>query len=385
MKKVEQITKKGTVVLDEYISLSASEKGKLLARYLPIRKEKHHYVFERNKKEYILLVKNITYLGHPHSIHKKRIQVPNQWTPLLKKENSFLIGIYHYKDNIVFALFDKKLRGKSSSAHISTIDILKAVESGVFRKTDKQNNDLVVFLADKLNEVFNLLIKKEKVQNVKEIEVFDIFSSSLETKWDGINSYKEMIHAKFSQAYQAEWPGFYFEHMFEKFLNNNTVYKKTCIYVRDKKIGGLDFDVKFIKGKFYGDLKTHSEKSSSVLGNDKKSVERVLRDHSKLWYIVLELTPRKDSDFGCTVSKFWNKKLSELRSADKKDDSYCGRMKYDVVLTNLYILEINKFNKRYISDFNQPKNSDGKLREMKIKIDKRDLENFVIYRKVLHT
>lgn len=193
-----------------------------------------------------------------------------------------------------------------------------------------------------------------------------------------------MINASFSQAFQPEWPGFYLEYRFEKFLDKNTIYKKTCTYIRDKKIGGLDFDVKFIEGKFFGDLKTHSEKSSSVLGNDKNSVERVLRDHSKLWYIVLELTPRKDSDFGCTVSKFWNKKLSELRSADKKDDSYCGRMKYDVVLTNLYILEINKFNKRYISDFNQPKNSDGKLREMKIKIDKKDLENFIIYRKVLH-
>lgn len=384
MKKVEQINRNGVVVIEEDNILGKKEIQALLSMYFPVEKENNYFIFYKNNKKYYLLVKNITYLGHPHPIHKKRIQVPTGWAPLLKRENSFLLGIYRHKNSAVFALFDKKQRGKSSSAHISTIDILKAVESGIFHKTDKQNNDLVVFRADKLIEVFVALLKREKIGNTKEIEIFDIFSGKIEKKWDGVRSYKEMIKANFSQALQPEWPGFYLEYKFEKFLNDNTAYKKTCIYIRDKKIGGLDFDIKFTDGKFFGDLKTHSEKSSSVLGNDKESVERVIREHNKLWYIVLELIPRKDSDFGCTVSKFWNRKLNELRGADKKDDSYCGRMKHDVVLINFYILEINKFNKRYISDFEQPRNSDGKPREVKIKIDRKDIDNFVIYRKALH-
>lgn len=42
------------------------------------------------------------------------------------------------------------------------------------------------------------------------------------------------------------------------------------------------------------------------------------------------------------------------------------------------ILEITPFNKRYIKEFNQGKNSNGKDREKKIKIESRDMGNFLI-------
>jgi hypothetical protein len=102
-----------------------------------------------------------------------------------------------------------------------------------------------------------------------------------------------MIESNFSQAFQPEWPGFYFEYMFENFMKLNTRYKNICEYVRNKKSGELDFDIRFIKKNFYGDLKTHSIESRSILGNDKKSFEKVVKIHEKLWYVVLELKTKK--------------------------------------------------------------------------------------------
>ncbi len=42
------------------------------------------------------------------------------------------------------------------------------------------------------------------------------------------------------------------------------------------------------------------------------------------------------------------------------------------------VLEITPFNKKYIKEFNQGKNSNGKDREKKIKIESRDIGNFLI-------
>jgi len=379
MKKVEQVNRDGKVVIQADSIYSKDEIYTILSKLIPsIQKERSYFTYFVDNEKYYLLIKNITYLGHPHPLHKKRIQVSSKWSQILRKEKSFLIGIYHFSDNIVFALFDKKQRGKNSSAHISTIDILKAVELGIFQKIDKQNNNLIVFREDKFCDVIDLKIHNKKIINSEEIHVFDEFSGVLEKRWDGIKSYKKMIASNFSQALQSEWPGFYFEYMFERFINSNPQYKNICVYVRNKKVGSLDFDVEFVRGGFYGDLKTHSVSSGSILGNDKASVEKVINYYNKLWYVVLELVPRKDYDFNCIVSKFWNTQL-------KKDDllSYCGRMKHDVSLTQFYILEINKFNKKYISDFRQPRNSNGDLREIKIKIDKKNIDNFVIFRKTL--
>jgi len=384
MKKVEQITKKGSVVISEDLIFSKKEITTVLSNFFPSIKEiNNHYVISNNGTDYHLLVKNISYLGHPHPIYKKRIQVPKNWSNFLKKDNSFLMGVYHFEDNLIFALFDKKQRGKNSSAHISTIDILKAVELGIFYKTDKSNNKLIVFRSDKLNDIFKSLYGNKQIKNSDEIEVFNRFTEVLDKKWDGIGSYKEMISSNFSQAFQPEWPGFYFEYKFESFMKLNTQYSNICKYIRNKKIDDLDFDVEFIKNNFFGDLKTHSVKSDSILGNDKKSFEKVIEVHGKLWYLVLELKTRKDSDFNCVVSKFWNNELNTKKGKKKDSGSYCGRMKYDVSLLQFYILEINQFNKKYILDFNQPKNSNGQPRELKIQIKKKDIDNFVIFRKEL--
>ncbi len=49
------------------------------------------------------------------------------------------------------------------------------------------------------------------------------------------------------------------------------------------------------------------------------------------------------------------------------------------------VLEINQFNRQYLVDFNQGKNSDGNPRNIKISIKKEDIknDNFAIYRQKL--
>lgn len=97
----------------------------------------------------------------------------------------------------------------------------------------------------------------------------------------------------------------------------------------------------------------------------------------------MNLKQKKDSDSDFVVSKFWNNELNSKKGKNKDLLSYSNRMKYDVTLLNFYILEINQFNRNYVLDFNQPKNSNGKIREVKIQINKRDIDNFVIFRKTL--
>ncbi|MEA3451438.1 MAG: thymidylate synthase, partial [Bacteroidota bacterium] len=46
-------------------------------------------------------------------------------------------------------------------------------------------------------------------------------------------------------------------------LKSNPDYTKICKFIKDKKVGSIDLDIKFSKG-FYGDLKTHSESSSAI-------------------------------------------------------------------------------------------------------------------------
>lgn len=56
-------------------------------------------------------------------------------------------------------------------------------------------------------------------------------------------------------------------------------------------------------------------------------------------------------------------------------------MKYSVNFQNMFILEVNKFNIRYISDdFLQGHQPSGKSRNPKLLFHKKNIENFIIYR-----
>ena len=54
-------------------------------------------------------------------------------------------------------------------------------------------------------------------------------------------------------------------------------------------------------------------------------------------------------------------------------------MKHSVSLKNYLILEINKYNMKYLDIFKQGKNSDGKPRNPKIMISNKNINNFLVH------
>ena len=60
--------------------------------------------------------------------------------------------------------------------------------------------------------------------------------------------------------------------------------------------------------------------------------------------------------------------------------SYASRMKHSVNFKKMEVLELNKINMHEIlDDFNQGHNSDGNARKPKFKINKKNIDNFIIY------
>lgn len=73
---VEQIDHDGNTYMDVDISLSAKGLFEVLKTYFPdIRKDNGMITGNFKDRPYSIRVKNITYLGIPHPVFKKRIQI----------------------------------------------------------------------------------------------------------------------------------------------------------------------------------------------------------------------------------------------------------------------------------------------------------------------
>jgi hypothetical protein len=96
-----------------------------------------------------LKIKNITYLGHPHPITKKRVQLSKEYLTKINDPKTIITGIYGYKGLSLFAVFQnfdfsfKQLN--NSSAHLNISDLLVAYHKGVLRRTDKNCNLILIF------------------------------------------------------------------------------------------------------------------------------------------------------------------------------------------------------------------------------------------------
>jgi hypothetical protein len=377
MKKVEQISQDKVVMgFDE--KKSSKEIEIILNETFNVIDKKHsEFNIRIEEKEITLLIKNITYLGNPHPMYAKRIQLSNGWQEKLQNANTFIIGIYNFKGTRLYVYFDKKnyvnRELNNSSAHVWANDLLKGFQDGIFQKIDIRKNEIFIVREDRFYEfVKDKLVNAKNIQT-PEFEFFEKLKNDLNSSWKGTDCYNEMIEEDYPSKYQAEWAGFYFEYRFELFLQKNPKYTSICKFNKEKKTGLIDLDIKFEKG-FYGDLKTHSIKTSGILGNDAKTIFGSIENHGKVWYIVLNHSTVKDSDKGFVTTEYWNKVQGKenLRS-------YSTKMKYSVKLENLQILEMNAFNKDHLSIFNQGINSNGSLRKVKIKINKKEIKRFLIY------
>lgn len=374
--KIEQVAKAGLIVsdFDEKLTMSKIKNILLGQKHLKITSAKNPFNIEYKGKQLLLCVKNITYLGNPHLHHKKRIQIPKEWKSKLQQNNTLLLGVYSYKNHITFCLFDttkyKHNQLNNSSAHVHTMDLYQARKLGIFKKIDKQGNNITVFTEQNFQKVFNMILFNKQMYLSNELDIFNEFSQVLHTDWNGIDCYKEMIKNNFNHAYQAEWAGFYLEYKFEEFLNKNPCYGKYCQYKQNKTNNSIDLDLWFDDKQYFGDLKAHTI-DTSVLGNDKKTVEKAIKNFKKIWYVVFSHRTVKDKNKKGMTTKFWNQALNNRDNGKKKKlNSYLSRMKYSVELNDFVVLEINNFNQKYLSDFKQGKNSNNNSRNTKISIKK---------------
>ncbi len=381
--KVEQITNSQEVLLDYGEILNQSEIKKIVLDSFPETYEKENGIYGRyDKTDFCLSFKNISYLGNPHPVYKKRIQIANTFKELYDENaninvKTLLLGIYKYKDNIIFCDFDTqtyvKKKMHNSSAHVYTIDLLKGVETGFFQKNDRFGNKITVFTKDRIKDFYKYKFEHTEIESKIEIvNTFDDFFRSISKQWFGIDCYKEMIKADYNNKFQSEWVGFYLEYLLNSYIFDHHIFD-ILKYIQNKKNDEIDLDLYFSKINSYGDLKMHSETSSGIIGNDLSTIEKLVSD-GKVYYVVCKHSTTMDKDCGYEVTKFWN-------SVQNKNDllSYSEKMKHDIKLKGYYILEINKYNFKYLDIYNQGKNSNGNPRNPKILISEKNIENFLIH------
>lgn len=136
----------------------------------------------------------------------------------------------------------------------------------------------------------------------------------------------------------------------------------------------MDFDLKFLtEENFYGDVKSDNAKKS-VQGNKKSNIDVLVKEkHGRLWYIVFEFSPEKDSDHNFETTMWWNKKLNKDKLL-----SYSTRMKYSIAFESMNIYEINQFAFKYLKEF-EVSPCNGKQREKKYRIPNKMKEYLRIY------
>ncbi len=381
--KVEQINENYEVVEDYGEILSKNEMVEILLKNFKTTEYKDGCLYgEKSGKKYCIYFKNISYLGTPHPVFKKRIQIGDNFKDVHRENvekgiQTLLLGVYKYKRTLLFVDFDitkyATNKAHNSSAHVYTLDFKNGLLFGVFQKEDMNKNLITVFTPENVKCYLTSKMVGGVDLRLKFIAILDNFYTNLSKNWHGISAYKEMINAKFNNAYQPEWPGFYHEYKLDEYIKNHPASNNDIQYKQNKKTGEIDLDLFFPQVNTYGDLKAHSNDSGGIQGNDWDTIMSVI-DKNSVYYVVLNHDTERDRDHNYEVTIFWNTQLG-------KDNllSYANKMKNSVKLTSYYVLEINRFNKQYLDVFHQGHNSDGSPRNPKIQIKSKNINNFLIH------
>lgn len=386
--KNEQISRNGNIVLDYDQKLTTKEIEDLLFKTFS-------GVIKSDGKQFILYDKiailacNITYLNKPHPIYKKRMQLKPYYLDYLKKNKTkglqtLYVGIYTYNQTRLFVVFETdtfaEKKSNNSSAHVYSYNLQYAKRVGKFEKIDAFGNKVYVFneyefvrfvkaiVGDPLGDEDGYDLQKMIEDHISK------FAREIPRVWKGIDCYKELLAAKDRNARQNHWEGYYFEHLFKKYLEQNNV--REISWHADKARDGIDLDIVFNDRKWtYGDLKADNE-ADCVQGNDIETIKRVVKDNKGLvYYFVCRCKFEKDSKHNYKVTKFWN----ELR--DEKDkykivsdiENGFGRfMKYSVTPKCLCVLKIDEtaFDILKQKPRKQGHNSNGQPRPDKIQVFK---------------
>lgn len=386
---VEQVTSEGEIVLwsDQYFS-TKKEKQEFIQKYFHML-NKDNFLVQKNGKTYGLYVKNVTYLGYPHPIYKKRIQIGDNFLKIYAENmkngiETLLIGLYIYEDTVLFVDFDttnyvnNKLH--NSSAHVYTYDLQRAVVSGYTQKTDERNNVITIFRPDNIELFWKQKTNKNCIESedAKLVKFFEDFASSIKkTTWNGIDILDELYKRDWhGGGGKHEWPGAYFELCMHDFLEQNKQYGSFVKYGANKKNGEIDLDLTFLELNCFGDLKAHTITEKAIPGNKTENVLAAL-ERGPVYIICCEHETIKDHDVGeYSTTKYWNQLEGKANLM-----SYHTRMKREVVLKDIIILKIDEYNKRHLDSFQKNfVNSNGKKRGEKVMIKRKDLDYFIYKR-----
>ncbi|MCF0211644.1 MAG: hypothetical protein HUK17_01940 [Bacteroidales bacterium] len=353
-------------------------------------------VYTKGAIRVVLLCKCTTYLGNPHPLFKKRIQIPDWWCEYTQEVEKMgydvrFVGVYHYDGFVVFTDFEKSTymerRLHNSSAHVYINDLYKGASEGLFQKTDRNGNRISCILARNFAGYLNGTLASQDVLLQRFAEFNNGFPFG---EWiTAIQAIQEMHNKHWSQWRQAEWAGFFLEYKFSQFAAGANVapwMQYVALQNKGHKVGSYDFDIFFPQHNFYGDLKASDIGKPSTPANDQETTIRCISQFGKLWYVVYEheTIPDRTQDYEAT--RFRNNYLKEIdhvADGDFDEMSYHQRMKHSVRFVRMSIIELNRINYREaLSDFLQGHQPDGGDRKKKFLIKKSVLENdnMVIFR-----
>lgn len=397
MKKVEQVNRSGNIVIDYDQTLSTKEIKELLFKlFQPVIKQdcKQFLLYDK----IALLACNVTYLGNPHPIYKKRIQLKSYYLDYLAKNSAgniktLYLGIYTYNKTRLFVVFEPTTyagkKSHNSSAHVYSINLQYAQRTGKFDKIDAFGNKIHVFNTYEFVRYIKTLagdpIYIDSDDLIKMLNDYvSSFKDTIKKEWHGIECYKEMVDANDNNARQGEWQGWYFEYLFKKYLAEHSNSK--IEWHGSKKKGDIDLDIKFNDSEWtYGDLKA-DQINHDILGNSFECLDTVIRDnHGTVYYICCLYKAEKDSDHHYEVSKYWNNYVREASkrytSIDDLKERYGKRMKYSVKPQLLCVLKIDETIYEILkkNPFAQGVNSDGNDRKPKLKVQKDMINALTIY------
>ena len=360
----------GQIVMDLDEPMSSAEQRLFLGRFGDLASKTAPYVITVDGYELHVYSKAVTHLGKPHPPQKKRIQIPSDWKDGLSDARARLVGIYRYGTTESLVLFRRSdyvnNRLNNSSAHVNILDLQQADENGYHRRIDGNSNLIQVVNAANFSDVKSLLVDESLQLADSPLMDIEAFAKSLPTRWFGSSCIAEMSQDGFSNAFQAEWAGFYGEYRLQQFLKSSVTGNMK--YVQRKSGDELDFDIQF--PGFLGDLKCHTVGSSSIICNDLNAVCKAVEVHGKIWFVIINHRTEMDRNHDYEVSKFWE----SVRPRGNSESGYRNKMKHSVYPESVSVLEVNTTNiDDLLEPFNQGRNSNGRERSPKFQIKK----NFV--------
>lgn len=344
------------------------------------------YYYEHNGIREYFLTGAITWLSGPHPAFKKRLQL-KKWYKLffekygnMENVNIHIIGVYHYDGLVVFVDFKTEdyLSNKmnSSAAHVYSNDIYQALTNNYFRKIDKNNNHITTIVSRNFKKYIDGTLNENSL-----FELFRKFNSGFTFgQWiTAVNAISEMKKKDWYQWKGTEWAGWLLEYKMANFIEEEHC-ENELMYIGNKKDNTLlDFDLLFKNQNFYGDLKSSDIEKNETPGNDQENVLEAISSFGKLWYIIYEHETIKDIDRNSEMA-IARMELLGIPYKSGEKISYQSRMKHSVNFKRMKIFELNRINmNETLKQFNQGHQPNGEKRAPKFSINKKNIDNFVIF------